>query len=331
MTTPVQRRAALSDGPMERYVRMLEIRFVEDRVKELFAQGLVPGTAHTAQGQEGVAVALAAATTLEDTFTCTYRGHAIALALGMEPCRVLGEIMGRSTGAIGGVGGSMHLADPAIGLMPTFAIVGAGLPVAVGAAIAARYNKTRGIAVAVCGDGATNIGAFHEALNLASVWNAPVLFVIENNLYGEYSPLRSTTPIDDLYLRGVAYAMESEAVDGQDAEALLPFLRDQVEAVRDTCRPRLVELKTYRFAGHSRSDPAAYRPAGELERWLQRDPLRLARDRLAASGTPAEELDAAKARVRAEIDSVTAQVQAAPSPAAAAMFRNIRAGDRKGA
>src|SRR5690606_31953076 len=152
------------------------------------------GSTHTCQGQEAVSVALASVTSPNDAVTCTYRGHGHALALGMTPTEVMGEVLGRRSGSIGGVGGSMHLSDPSIGLLPTFAIVGAGIPVAVGAAIGRRSTGGDGIAIAVFGDGATNIGAFHEALNLARVWEVPVVFLCENNLYGEYSRIDRTTP-----------------------------------------------------------------------------------------------------------------------------------------
>jgi len=328
--SPLERRAALATGPRARYERMLEIRHLEDRILKLFADGLVPGTTHTAQGQEAVSVAVAGATEPSDWVTCTYRGHGHALALGMQPEQVFGEVLGRTNGSIGGMGGSMHLADRDIGLMPTFAIVGAGLPVAVGAAIASRHAAVAGssegpgpIGVALFGDGATNIGAFHESLNLASVWDVPVLFVIENNLYGEFSPLRHTTPIDDLHLRGASYAMESSKVDGQDVEALLATVSGIVEQVRSESKPYLLEVKTYRFAGHSRSDPATYRPEGELEQWQERDPLTLAREHLLADGVNADDLDQLAADVEAAVEGAAEAALAAPYPEVPAMFDHV--------
>lgn len=327
---PVERRTTLRAGPRERFERMLEIRHLEDRILQMFADGLVPGTTHTAQGQEAVSVALATTTEPTDWVTCTYRGHGHALALGMRPEQVFGEVLGRVNGSIGGVGGSMHLSDRRIGLMPTFAIVGAGLPVAVGAAIAARHPAVAGgaegpapIGVALFGDGATNIGAFHESLNLASVWNVPVLFVIENNLYGEFSPLRHTTPIDDLHERAAGYAMASSAVDGQDVEALVDTLSGIVTQVRDESRPYLLEVKTYRFAGHSRSDPATYRPEGELDEWKARDPLTLARERLLATGSAEGELDTLTSDVAAAVETAAQTALDADYPDAAAMFSHV--------
>lgn len=319
----VQRREELRTGLLARYERMVEIRNVEDGILKLFADGHVPGSTHTSQGQEAVAVSLAAATRVDDQFTCTYRGHGMALGLGLEPLSVIGEILGRTSGSVGGVGGSMHLSDPDVGLLPTFAIVGAGLPVAVGAAIAARARGTDGIGVAVCGDGATNIGAFHESLNLAAAWDVPVLFVIENNLYGEYSPLATTTPIEDLYLRGASYGMAASKVDGQDVETLLETVQEQVDLVRSEAKPRLLEVKTYRYAGHSRTDPAAYRPDGELEAWKERDPLTLARERLAADGHDAAELDAVVTRAEDRVEAAVEAALASDQPELSAMFAHV--------
>lgn len=319
----VQRRLALRSGPRERYERMLEIRHLEDRILQLFADGLVPGSTHTSQGQEAVATAIATATEPTDQVTCTYRGHGIALGLGMEPLSIVGEVVGRRTGSVGGVGGSMHLADPDIGLLPTFAIVGAGLPVAVGATIGARSAGGDAIGVTVCGDGATNIGAFHEALNLAAAWHVPTLFVIENNLYGEFSPIEHTTPITDLYLRGASYGMEASKVDGQDVEALLEVVQREVELVRELGEPRLLEIKTYRFVGHSRTDPAAYRPAGELEAWLERDPLLLARTRLLDTGAVEADLDELLAAVHQRVDDAVQVALDSDHPALTGMFDNV--------
>jgi pyruvate dehydrogenase E1 component alpha subunit len=227
---------------------------------------------------------LAAVTRPTDVVCCTYRGHGIALALGIKPASVLGEVLGRQIGCMGGLGGSMHLSDPDIGLLPTFAIVGAGIPVAVGAALQFATNQSDGAAVSVFGDGSTNIGAFHEALNLAAVWNLPVLFICENNLYGEYSPIASTTAVTEISKRALAFDMASEVVDGQDVDAVEATIGRAVQRARSGGGPTLIEAKTYRYVGHSRSDKATYRPEGELEQWLARDPIELFAAKLAASG-----------------------------------------------
>lgn len=323
LPTTVRRRLELRRDALARYERLLEIRHVEDSILKLFADGLIPGTTHTCQGQEAVAVAIGAATEPTDQVTCTYRCHGTALALGMEPLSVVGEVVGRTVGAIGGVGGSMHLADPDIGLLPTFAIVGAGIPVAVGATIGARSRGTDAIGISICGDGATNIGAFHEGLNLAAVWHVPTLFVIENNLYGEFSPLEHTTPITDLHLRGASYGMASSKVDGQDVEALLEVMRDEIDHVRRSGEPRLLEVKTYRYVGHSRSDPATYRREGELDEWLQRDPLLLAKARLVAEGASETDLEALHERTRQRIEDVVQAALASEHPPVEAMFDHV--------
>ncbi len=319
-----QRRHELNENRLARLERMMEIRLVEDRIQDLFAQGLVNGTTHTSQGQEAVAVGLAAATRATDIVCCTYRGHGHALALGMAPEVVLGEVLGRTIGCMGGVGGSMHLSDPDVGLLPTFAIVGAGTPVAVGAALQFATKKIDGVALSVFGDGATNIGAFHEGLNLAAVWKLPIVFVCENNLYGEYSPLSSTTAVENIAVRAVSYAMESETVDGQDVDAVEDCIGRAVARARSGAGPTLVEAKTYRYAGHSRSDKAPYRKEGELDEWLARDPIELFAQKLIASGELNQaNLDEIRRRQTQLIDLAQEQVLASPPSSIPQMFKNV--------
>ena len=219
LNTPVARREALSDR-VEQLRRMMEIRSVEERIQKLFADGQVRGSTHLCSGQEAVSVGIARATDPDDVATCTYRGHGHALALGATPVQVLGEICGRAVGCGGGLGGSMHLMEASVGLLPTFAIVGAGLPIACGAAMAARARGTDRVAIAIFGDGSTNIGAFHEALNFAAIRKLPVVFICENNLYGEYSRINLTTPVEDLAVRAASYDMPGIIVDGQDVDAV---------------------------------------------------------------------------------------------------------------
>ena len=255
MNEQIARRLALSD-PVKRDQRMAEIRAVEERIQILFNDGHMRGSTHLCIGQEAVSVGVAAATRHTDTFTCTYRGHGAALALGVTPDGVLGEVCGRVTGCAGGVGGSMHLSGPDVGLLPTFAIVGAGIPVAVGAALTAQTLGTDAVAVAIFGDGACNIGAFHESLNLASIWSLPVVFVIENNLYGEYSRINLTTPVENLIDRATGYAMPARIVDGQDVDAVQSATTEAVAQARAGGGPTLLEMKTYRYSGHSKFGPS---------------------------------------------------------------------------
>lgn len=315
----LERRRELSD-PVARLARMIEIREFEGRVKALFLEGTVSGTTHLCEGQEAVAVGLAAALRPTDPVTCTYRGHGVALALGATPTAVLGEIMGRTVGMLGGVGGSMHLCDPGVGLLPTFAIVGAGIPVAAGAALSAQVLGRDDVAAAVFGDGATNIGAFHETLNLAAAWRLPVVFVIENNLYGEYTPIGRTTPVTDLAERAASYAMPAEVVDGQVLDEVTAAVGRAAERARDGGGPTLLEMKTYRYSGHSRSDTGPYRPEGELEAWAERDPITLY-----AGELPDLDLDALRAEVVTRIEQVVDEVKAAPQPEIEAMFRHVTA------
>jgi acetoin:2,6-dichlorophenolindophenol oxidoreductase subunit alpha len=269
--------------------RMLEIRAFEDEVMRLFMQNLVRGSTHLYQGQEAVAVGACSALRPGDTIACTYRGHGAVLAMGAPLDRAMGEILGKANGLCRGKGGSMHLTDVEAGILGSFAIVGAHLPIVVGAALSAQHRGTGAVSVAFFGDGTVNIGAFHEALNLASVWRLPAIFVCENNLYGEYSPVRWTTPIERLADRAAAYAMPSEQVDGNDVLAVREVVGQAVERARAGEGPSFVEALTYRQKGHSRSDPGAYRPPGELEQWLERDPIVLFERHLLEHGVASDE------------------------------------------
>jgi TPP-dependent pyruvate/acetoin dehydrogenase alpha subunit len=294
--------------------RMWEIRMFEDKVQELFMEGLVQGTTHLGQGQEAVAVGAMSALRDDDYLTVTYRGHAHAIARGVSLESCFAELMGRSTGCCKGVGGSMHFTDVRRGLLGAFAIVGAGLPVAVGAAHSARLQGRDSVALTFFGDGATNIGTFHESLNMAATWKVPVVFVIENNLYGEYSPMRETTPLDDLAERAKAYAMPGQIVDGQDVDAVHAAVSEAVARGRAGEGPTLLEMKTYRYRGHSRTDPAKYRPEGELDEWRRRDPLLVLGDRLVEEGITPEALEALRTEVQQQIDHVAARAAEAPYP-----------------
>jgi pyruvate dehydrogenase E1 component alpha subunit len=301
------------DRRLEWYRQMLRIRLFEEKVQELFMSGRIEGTTHLCQGQEAVSVGAVAAMDDGDVQTNTYRGHGEALALGMEPEVAFAELMGRSSGGSRGLGGSMHLIDTAKGNIGANAIVGAGLPIAVGAAMSFKLRRQPNVALTFFGDGATNIGTFHEALNMAAVWTAPVVFIVTNNLYGEYSPMRDTTPIDDLARRADPYGMPGIIVDGQDVEAVHRATAEAVARARAGDGPSLLEMKTYRYRGHSRSDPAKYRPEGELDAWKARDPLTLLGASLAEDGLLDEAGQAAEHdRTQTEIDDAAERAAAAP-------------------
>jgi pyruvate dehydrogenase E1 component alpha subunit len=298
------------------YRQMVEIRLFEEKTQELSQQGLI-GSTHLAQGQEAVSVGAIAALRDDDTLTYTYRGHAQVLARGMGIETAFAEMMGRRTGCCGGVGGTMHLADFDLGLLGAFAIVGAGLPVAVGAAMSAKLRGTDSACITFCGDGATNIGTFHESLNMAAVWKAPVVFVVENNLYGEYTPVRATTPIDDLARRAEPYEIPGVIVDGQDVGEMYDTVAAALQRARVGDGPTLIEAKTYRYRGHASRDPGKYRPAEEIAAWRERDPIELLGAALSKEGLLSRE---DQARIHEETQ---ARVDEAADRAAQADFPTL--------
>ena len=302
----------------------LEIRHVERRAHDLFLQNLVRGTVHLSIGQEAVAAGFAAAMAPEDYSFCTYRGHAHTLARGAPMAGLLGELMGRQCGLLAGKGGSMHLTSAAHGAMGSYAIVGAHLPIAVGAAWSAQHRGSGQVAVCFFGDGATNIGAFHEALNLAQIWTLPAVFVCENNLYMEYTPIAEVTPVAHPAAdRAPAYGMEAAIVDGNDADEVYRAAGAAVARARSGGGPTLVEAKTYRHGGHSRTDPGHYRPAEEVAAWLARDPIPLYRRRLLGFGIAEAALDAVEAEVLAAVDAATETAKASPPPPDSALETDV--------
>ena len=312
---------------VEWYRQMVLIRTFEDKVQELFLAGRIEGTTHLCQGQEAVSVGAVGAMEPGDVQSNTYRGHGEALALGMDPETAMAELMGKSTGGSKGLGGSMHLIDTTKGNIGANAIVGAGMPIAVGAAMSFKLREQAHVALTFFGDGATNIGTFHESMNMASVWSAPVVFIIANNLYGEYSPVRDTTPIDDLARRAEPFGIPGVIVDGQDVDAVYAATSEAVARARAGDGPSLLEMKTYRYRGHSRSDPAKYRPDGELDAWKARDPLLITEAKLADAGVlEAAGAAAERERAQAEIDAAADRAAAAPYPTLEEAKRYVYAG-----
>jgi len=324
MSLELLRRKAVQDDAVAQYERMIEIREFEGQINALFAAGSIRGTTHLCLGQEALAVGLASVLRPTDIVSATYRGHGIALALGLSPEAVLGEIMGKANGCCGGVGGSMHLSNMALGLLPTSAIIGGGMPIAAGAALSFQTKGTDDVAVAVFGDGATNIGAFHETLNLAAIWNLPVVFICDNNIYAEYSRITVTTPIEDLHLRADSYCMPHFSLDGMDIGLVQKGIAEAVNRARGGGGPTLIEAKTYRFSGHSRADLALYRPEGELDSWQKRDPIKVTEEALVASGRlNPQKIDEIRSQMKKIIEEVVAVCQATPEPDLASMFQNI--------
>ncbi|HEY7298487.1 MAG TPA: thiamine pyrophosphate-dependent dehydrogenase E1 component subunit alpha [Xanthobacteraceae bacterium] len=291
------------------------IREAEQRAFDLFLQNLVKGTSHLSLGQEAVAAGFACAMQPGDLSFCTYRGHAHTLARGVPVEQVLGELMQRDNGLMRGKGGSMHLTSAAHGVMGSYAIVGAHLPIACGAAWRAQYKGHSDVSVCFFGDGTTNIGAFHEALNLAAVWKLPVIFVCENNLYMEYTPIGMVTAVEHPAAdRAASYGLERIVIDGNDADVVYRTASAAYEKARAGKGPSLIECMTYRHSGHSRADPAKYRPEGELERWKERDPLKIYRERLRQFGVSNDAILAIESDVKKIVDDATEKCKAAPMP-----------------
>jgi acetoin:2,6-dichlorophenolindophenol oxidoreductase subunit alpha len=316
---PIDHGLAQADIGMETrldmYRKLHELRQFGKRAHDLFLQNLVKGTTHLSLGMEAVATGFGAAMKADDYTFATYRGHAHSLARGMELGPAMAELLGRENGVLGGKGGSMHLTDVSKGMMGSYAIIGAHLCIANGAAWSAQMRGTSQVAVAFFGDGTTNIGAFHEALNMAKIWDLPVVFVCENNLYMEYTPIDMITAVPNPAAdRASAYGLESIIVDGNDADDVYLHASKALSRARLGGGPSLIEAVTYRSGGHSRADPGKYRPAPEVEAWKNRDPIPMYHDRLLSLGAPEAELSTIEREVAAAIDLATEFAKAGREP-----------------
>ena len=312
-------------APLDLLRRMLEIRLFEEEIQRLFNRNLVRGSTHLCTGQEAVAVGACAPLRTTDAMLCTYRGHGAVLAMGAPLDRTFAEILGKAEGLCGGKGGSMHLTDVSVGAYGSFAIVGAHLPIATGFGLAARYAGTDAVSLCFFGDGSVNIGAFHEAMNLAAIWKLPTIFVCENNLYGEYSPLATTTPVHELARRAEGYAMPGVRVDGNDVRAVQAVVGDAVDRARGGEGPTFVEALTYRHKGHSRTDPGTYRPQEEVDAWLARDPIPAFERVLGDEGVPAERIEATRTAATSAVAEHLERALAWPDPPLAARFEHVYA------
>jgi len=297
------------------YLSQLECRQVEQKAYDLFLQNLIKGTSHLGLGQEAVAAGFATAMQPKDYTFCTYRGHNHTLARGASMEGVLGELMGRECGLLGGKGGSMHLTSVEHGAMGSYAIIGAHLPIAMGAAWSAQYRGTDQVSVCFFGDGTTNIGAFHEALNMSQIWKLPVVFVCENNLYMEYTPISEVTAVEHPAAdRASAYGMERIIVDGNDADEVYRTAQAAFTRARAGDGPSLIEAMTYRHSGHSRADPATYRPEGELEEWKKRDPIPTYRQRMLDFGIAEKDIVAIETDVDRRVNAAVETAKASSPP-----------------
>jgi acetoin:2,6-dichlorophenolindophenol oxidoreductase subunit alpha len=309
---------------LELYRLLLECRYMEKRAYDLFLQNLVKGTSHLGLGQEAVAAGFGAAMHSDDYTFCTYRGHNHTLVRGSSMTGILGELMGRECGLLHGKGGSMHLTSAEHGAMGSYAIIGAHIPIAAGAAWSAQYRGTDQVSVCFFGDGTTNIGAFHEGINMAAVWKLPVVFVCENNLYMEYTPIEEVIPVEHPAAdRASAYGLEKIIIDGNDADEVYRTAEVAFAKARAGEGPSLIEAKTYRHSGHSRADPADYRPDGELEEWLKRDPIDMYRGRLAEFGIAEKVISKLESDAIAIVDQATEEAKASPTPSLDAIETNL--------
>ena len=313
-----ERRDQPGEAPaeyLERYGRMRLIRRFEQEIQRLFLKGEVHGTTHLSAGQEAVPVGICSALRPDDYAAGTYRGHGHALAKGTDPGALAAEMLGRASGVCGGRAGSMNVIDLEHGLVGCFGIVGGSIAAATGAAMSAKRQGR--VAVAFFGDGASNQGYFHECLNWAQVFDLPVVFVCENNFYGEFTPMASVTAGGEIGIRAASFGMQSQVVDGNDLWAVREAAVEAVARARAGEGPTLLECQTYRHYGHSKSDPGKYRPPDEVERWLARDPLDLARARLLDLGVSEDEVVAKEAQIDEQMDRAIEAALAAgyPDPA----------------
>lgn len=308
-----------TESLLEAYGRMTLIRVFEETVSELYRNSEVPGFVHLSIGQEASAVGACWPLAVTDVITSNHRGHGHCLAKGLAPEPMMAELLARATGTNKGLGGSMHIADPDLGIFGANGIVAAGVPIAGGAALAAQLKgrggpgKERGVAVSFFGDGAVAQGAFHEAANLAALWRLPMVFFCENNGYAEFSPIADQHPVP-MAARAAGYGLEYVSVDGNDVEAVATTMTDVVRRIREGAGPVFVEAATYRWHGHYEGDPEKYRSKDELSQWQQRDPLVITRARLLGRGVGQDKLDLVEAQVRARIEAAVDAARQAPKP-----------------
>jgi TPP-dependent pyruvate/acetoin dehydrogenase alpha subunit len=310
---PVRPQPRSAEFLLDLYRRMLLIRHFEERVKYLFLEGVMPGTIHQYQGQEAIAVGVCAALEPADVITSTHRPHGHAIAKGLTVESLMHELFGKPTGCCRGKGGSMHVGDPAKGMIPAIAIVGGGVPVATGMALAFRMKKEPRVAVCFMGDGAVNEGAFHEGVNMGAIWLLPVVYVIENNRYSASTPIAETVRLKNLADRAAGYGIPGVTVDGNDVMAVYETARAAIGQARSGGGPTLVEAVTYRITGHSRRDPCNYQPEEERKKALAAEPIGRFAARLLADGVADQAaLDRIRAEVGAEIERAVQSAMAAP-------------------
>ncbi|MCJ7537890.1 MAG: thiamine pyrophosphate-dependent dehydrogenase E1 component subunit alpha [Anaerolineales bacterium] len=314
---------------LKMYQLMITIRRFEDRLYQLFLQGLVPGTLHQYQGQEAVAVGVCTALEPDDIIFSTHRPVGHGIAKGMTLKSIAAEIMGKADGCAGGKGGQMHLTDVSVGMMPSNAIVGANIPIATGAALGFKLRGEERVSVSFFGDGAANIGAFHEGINLAAVKNAPVIFVCENNQYAASTHISLAMKIENIADRAASYGIPGQIVDGMDVIAVREITQQAIERARKGDGPTLIEAKTYRYMGHSRGDPGQYRSEDEISNWRSLDPVPKFRAYLLDQGINGQMLKSVEESVDDAISEALDYALAAPDPHPSELYSHVYANSRK--
>lgn len=310
--------------PLKELFRLMAlIRSFELQVSRLYRAGEIPGFVHTSLGQEAVAAGICSALLPSDYLATTHRGHGHCLAKGMDPQPMMSELFGKATGYCRGKGGSMHVADPACGVLGANAIVGASMPLAVGAGLSSKLLNQGGVTVAFFGEGAVNQGMFHEAINLAALWDLPVIFACENNGYAEFTDSRTMSRRHGAAAKAPAYGVDAFEVDGNDVAAVQAVSLEAVERCLQGRGPIIVEAATWRWQGHYEGDPQPYKSEAEAANWLKRDPLLVTREQLLASGVEGRELDAIEEDAASVIETATVGARAAPFPDLAEAFAHV--------
>lgn len=313
------------------YRTMLTIRRFEEKCNHLFMQGRIPSTLHLCIGQEAVAAGVCAHLSPEDYMLTTHRPHGHAIAKGVSLKAIMAELFAKRTGCCLGKGGSMHVGDMAVGALPAIAIVGGNIPIAAGLALAAKRLETDQVTVCFFGDGAANEGAFHEGLNMAAIWDLPVVYVCENNLYGASTPFSSVFRVENVADRAAAYGMPGVVVDGMDVEAVYKAAEAAIRRARQGAGPTLVECQTYRMVGHSRSDPRNYRSKEEEAAWQARDPIPHLAQKLKEMDLGTDEtLASIEKEVVAEVEEAVSFAEDSPYPEPTDALKHVFYGNQVG-
>lgn len=309
---------------LDLYYQMVLIRLVEEAAAQLYQQGKVGGFLHLYIGQEAVSTGLISARKPQDRVITAYRDHGVAINCGLPADRVLAELLGKATGVSKGKGGSMHMADVSKNFWGGHAIVGAHLPIASGLALGDLYRKQDGVTICMFGDGASNIGYFHEALNLSKVWNLPVLWVCENNQYGMGTAVDRASAVSEMRQKAEGYCIPNNCVDGMDVLKVRQAAEEAIAFVRAGNGPFFLEIETYRFRGHSMGDPERYRKAEEVRKWQENDPIGIYRQALIEQSIASEaEMDAVEEKAEADTAAAVQFAESSPEPAPEALFEHI--------